>query len=109
MKNTSGIEPVEFNVLVKQDAVQDKTSTGIYLPEETKDRDRHGETNGVLVAISGMAFNEDIWPQDRPKPQAGQRIAFAKHSGTFVEGMDGEEYRVIKDKDVVALIEVKND
>lgn len=105
MTNTSGIEPVEFNVLVKQDKAESKTSGGLHLPDEAVARDKHGQTRGVIVAVSGLAFNEDIWPGDRPKPDAGQRIAFAKHAGTFVTGTDGEEYRVIKDKDVVALIE----
>lgn len=105
MTNTSGITPVEFNVLVKQDAVEEKTKGGLHLPTEIQDREKHGQTRGIIVAVSEMAFNADVWPQDVERPKPGQRIAFAKHSGTFVDGTDGEEYRVIKDKDVVALIE----
>ena len=105
MENNSGITPVEFNVLVKQDAVEEKTKGGLHLPTELQERERHGQTRGIIVAVADLAFNEDVWPGDKPRPAAGQRIAFAKHAGTFVEGTDGEEYRVIKDKDVVGLIE----
>lgn len=105
MKNTSGITPVEFNVLVKQDEVQERTAGGLYLSGDTLDREKHAQTRGVIVAVSPLAFNEDVWPQSQPKPEAGQKVAFAKHAGTFIDGLDGEQYRVIKDKDVVALID----
>lgn len=105
MENTSGLSPCEFNVVVRQADTETKTRGGLHIPEDVMERNKHAETRGVIVAVSPLAFNEDVWPGDHPKPKAGQRIAFAKHSGTFVEGCDGEEYRVIKDKDVVALIE----
>ena len=102
---TGGIRCVEYNVLIKQDEVSEKTSGGLYLSEETKDRDRHSETRGTLVGVSPMAFSFDEWPPDEPKPQVGQAVIFAKHAGVFVEGNDGVEYRVVKDKDVVAVID----
>ena len=105
--NTSGITPIEFNVLVKQDATESTTKHGLHLPDEVTERNKHGQTRGVIVAVSALAFNDDIWPGDVPRPQPGQRIAFAKHAGIFVDGIDGEEYRVVKDKDVVALIEAE--
>lgn len=107
MQNTSGIQPIEFNVLIKQDATGGQTKGGLHLPDEVKEREKHGQTHGVLVAVSDLAFNEDIWPEGRDKPQPGQRVAIAKHTGTFVTGNDGEEYRLVKDKDVVALIEAE--
>lgn len=103
--NTSGIKPIEFNVLVKQDAVQEKTEGGLFLAEESKDRERHAETRGVLVAVSPMAFTYDDWPEGEEPPKPGAKVIFARHAGTFVEGVDGEEYRVLKDKDVVGVIE----
>lgn len=105
MQNTSGIRPVEYNVLVKQDDVSAKTKGGLYVPEEVLEREKHAQTRGVIVAVSDLAFDAAIWPEGKDKPKPGQRIAFAKHSGTFVTGVDGAEYRVIKDKDVVAMIE----
>lgn len=94
----------EFNVLVKQDAVSDKTKGGLFIPDDVKDRNKHSETWGVIVDMSPMAFNADIWPDDQPKPKPGDRVYFARHAGSFCE-IDGEEFRVIKDKDVVLLAE----
>jgi co-chaperonin GroES (HSP10) len=105
MQNKSGINPVEFNVLVLPDEVKNKTEGGLMLPDSTVDRNKHSATHGVIVACSPLAFNADIHPEDLPKPQPGQRVVLAQHSGTFVKGKDGVEYRLIKDKDVVATME----
>ena len=104
MENLSGIRPVEFNILIKQDVVADKTKFGLLKPDEIVEREKHGQTRGVIVAVSPLAFNEDIWPIGMNRPSPGQRIAFARHAGTFITGEDGAEYRVVKDKDVVAVI-----
>lgn len=104
MENTSGLRPCEFNVIVRQDDTDQKTKLGLIKPDEVVEREKHGKTQGVLVALSPLAFNADIWPPDMPRPEPGTRIAFAKHAGTFVTGNDGIEYRVIKDRDVVAVL-----
>jgi len=104
MENTSGYHPVEFNVLVKQDGTEGRTKLGLIKPDEVIEREKHGQTQGVLVALSPLAFNADIWPPDMPRPEPGTRVAFARHAGTFVTGNDGEEYRVVKDKDIVAVM-----
>lgn len=102
MKNESGLEPMEFNVLVKQDVVEEKTKGGLLIPEQVVDRERHGVTRGEITAISPMAFNADIWNGE--PPAVGQRVAFARNSGSFIEGDDGQEYRLVKDKDILCMI-----
>lgn len=104
MKNLSGINPVEFNVLLKQDEVSNKQGL-VYLPDDEVERRKHAQTRGVIVAIAPLAFNEDVWPGGMERPKPGQKVAFARHAGTFIEGCDGEEYRVVKDKDIVAVID----
>lgn len=103
--NSSGIRPVEYNVLIKQDEIEEKTAGGLYLSGETQERNKHAQVRGVIVAVSPMAFSFDDWPPGEPKPRPGQSVVFAKHTGTFVDGMDGVEYRVVKDRDVVAVID----
>jgi len=107
MQNPSGIRPVEFNILIKQDEVSNKQGL-VYLPDDEVERRKHAQTRGTIIEISPLAFNEDVWPAGMDKPKSGDRIAFARHAGTFIEGLDGVEYRVIKDKDVVALIEAND-
>jgi len=102
--DASGLTPLEFHVVLKQDAVAARTPGGLWKPEDSADREKHGATRGTIVAVSPMAFNEDILPPDVARPGPGARVLFARHAGVLVRGDDGEEYRIVKDKDVVALI-----
>jgi co-chaperonin GroES (HSP10) len=104
MENTSGFIPVEFNVIVRQDDTEAKTKLGLIKPDDVVEREKHGQTQGVLVALSPLAFNADIWPADMARPEPGVRVVFARHAGIFVNGLDGVEYRVVKDKDIVAVM-----
>lgn len=103
MKNQSGWTPIEYNVLVKQAETEEATSGGVFLPGEIQDRNMYAETHGTIVALSPMAFRFEDWPDGTPLPSVGQDILFTKHAGAFVDGDDGAKYRVIKDKDVVAV------
>lgn len=102
--NSSGFVPCEFNVIVKPDPVEERTAGGLIKPETTKDREEFSTTKATIVAVAPMAFNDDVWPGDMAKPDAGTRCLIAKHAGAVVDGDDGEKYRIVKDKDVVALI-----
>jgi chaperonin GroES len=105
IENPSGIQPVEYNLVVRPEKVADKTAGGLHIPDTIRDRDQYGEHKGTILAVSPMAFSFEEWPQDMPKPQPGQRIVFIKYAGTLVKGGDGEDYRVMKDKDVLAVME----
>lgn len=98
------IQPIEYNVLIRQEKAAEKTAGGLYKPESVAERDKHGETRGEIVSVSPMAFAFDDWPAGADKPKAGDRIVFAKHAGTFVTDDDGAEYRMIKDRDVLAVL-----
>lgn len=97
------IRMMEFNVLVDQDKTEEKTAGGLYLSQDVQERGKHQQTFGTIIDVAPLAFNEDIWPPDMERPKPGDRVMFAQHAGTFAK-FDGKEYRVIKDRDVVAVI-----
>lgn len=103
MRNPSGWEPVEFNVLVQVDTVETKTKGGIFIPDKLVDEKTLASTEATLVAVSPLAFTYETWPEGSAKPQPGERILMAKYAGSPVKGADGIEYRVIKDKDILAV------
>lgn len=99
------IEPIEFNVLIRQDEIPKKTKVGLILPEDQVDKRKHAQTLGTLVATSPLAFSYADWPDGSRKPEVGDRVVFARFAGTFVDDpAGGEEFRVVKDKDIVAVI-----
>jgi len=102
MKNESGIKPVEYKILVLPDTVDEKTESGlIYKAVTATEKEIMAQTEGILVATSDMAF--DGWNCELPK--IGDRVLFDKYSGLFIKGADEKDYRVINDKDLVAILE----
>lgn len=99
--NASGIEPVEYNLLIKQAEVPKQTKGGLLLPDEHHERVQWAETRATIVAMSPLAFNFEV---GAPKPKVGEMVIIAKHSGVEVVGDDEQKYRIIKDKDVIAVV-----
>lgn len=104
MNNPTGIEPTEFNVLVKLDEAMEKIGS-LYMPESKQERDENLMVNGWLVSISPHAFSYADWPDDiaHLKPKVGDRVRISKGAGSLIEGPDAK-YRLIKDKDVAAVV-----
>lgn len=98
------IRPMEFNVVVELDPVDSKTPGGIILLDTAKERDKLGIQEGTLVASSPLAFSYADWPDGHSPPEVGCRVLFARYSGLIREE-DGKTYRVLKDKDIVAVID----
>jgi len=97
MKNESGIQPFEFRVLVKPEKKEQKTSGGIYIPDEAHDKEKMAVKVGQLVAVGALAFTEPDWLD---KPWVGDWVVFDRYAGAIVEGQDGEEYRLMNDKEI---------
>src|SRR3990167_9770724 len=103
MSNPSGVSPTEFKVLVRPDKIEEKTKGGILLPQDVKERDQAASTAGEIIAISPLAFTYADWPVTSKSPKIGDRVLFGRYSGMTVKGEDGEEYRLINDKDVAGV------
>lgn len=101
MTNPSGIKPVEYNVLVKPKEVEEKTAGGLIIPQSKRDMDKFAQEEGEIIAFAPLAGGE-IWPED-DRPKEGDTAVFAKYAGTRVVGFDDEEYRLMKDKDILAV------
>lgn len=101
MRSKSGIRPVEYNLVVLPREVENTTAGGLIKPKTTVEREQWAQTKGVVVDIAAKAFDE--WPGDRP--DIGDTVVYSRHAGKMVDGVDGVTYTVIKDKDVVAVME----
>lgn len=104
MSSESGLVPMEYNVVVKPDALESKTAGGIILMQN--ERDEWAVHEGVIDAVSVHAFTYADWPDDARKPQVGDRVMFAKHAGALID-RNGAKFRVVKDKDLIAVLAEK--
>jgi co-chaperonin GroES (HSP10) len=102
MTNKSGIRPCEYKCLVLPKAVELKTAGGLLLPESKIEKDSFARQEGVLVAVSAMAFTNPDWPD---APKVGDRVMFSKYNADEVQGRDGATYWIMKDTAIVAVLE----
>lgn len=102
--NPSGIFPTIGVVVLPKD-VEKVTAGGIMLPPETIDKRQLASMEGVIVAVSPLAF---VYADDTEwrgaKPAIGDRVMFARYAGLRQKGADGKDYIVMSDKDVVAVL-----
>lgn len=102
--NSSGIEPLDLRVLVKPDPVEAKTAGGIILPDQVVESKKWETCKATLVAVGSNAWAEARAARGFVAPEPGARVMVGKYSGVLVKGEDGEEYRLMNDEDVTAIL-----
>lgn len=104
-RGTHGIECLEYKVLVKpveeKGFVELKGGFKLLKPDETKERDEHAAVQGEIMQMSPLAFSYET---DAPKPSVGDTVLFQRYAGVQHVGADGITYRIMNDKDVVAIV-----
>ena len=103
MSNESGLAPVEYNIVVRMDPVEEKTASGIILPQTKTERDELAADEGTIVAVSPHAFSYAEWGDAEP-PKVGDRILMAQFDGRIWK-RNGITYRLLKDKSVIAVVQ----
>ncbi len=102
MNNLSGWRPTEFNVIVLPDKVDEKKGN-IFIPKASAEVEQHAATTGTLVAVSPVAFTYADWENADYIPRIGNRVMFAKYGGSLIDATKPDGYRIIKDKDILAV------
>ncbi len=104
--NKSGITPIEYKVLIKSAEVEKKSTGGIYLPDEHISRLEGAVMEGVIVALSPAAFGfheDDV--REASSAKVGDKVLFSKYAGQLQDGKDDEKYRLVNDRDIMAILE----
>ena len=104
MNNTSGIAPLDVRVLVRPDAVSDKIGS-LYKPDSVKEQDKFAQMKATLIAVGANAWCEAKAGKGFVAPEPGARVLIAKYGGILVKGDDGDDYRIMNDLDVTAILE----
>ncbi len=93
------VRPLHDRLIVKRLEEEEKTKGGIIIPDTAKEK----PIEGKVIAAGEGRINKDgkKMPMEVKK---GDRILFAKYGGTEVK-MEGEEYLMMKEDDVLAVIE----
>ena len=92
------LKPVADRVIVKYFETEDKTASGIVLPDSSKEKTQQAEV--IAVGPGGVVDGKEITMQVKP----GDKVIYSKYSGTEVE-VEDEKYVVVKQNDILAVIE----
>ena len=95
----AGIKPLGDRVLLKVLEAESKSKGGIVLPDSAKEKPQEGE----VVAV-GKGKVTDDGKIKALEVKAGDRVLFAKYSGTEVTTKDSEEYLIVREEDILAVI-----
>ena len=93
------VRPLKDRIIVKRLEEEEKTKGGIIIPDSAKEK----PIEGKVIAVGDGKINKDgkKIPLEIKK---GDRVLFAKYGGTEIK-MEGEEHLMMKEEDVLAIIE----
>ena len=92
------LKPVADRVIVKYFETEDKTASGIVLPESSKEKTQQAE----VIAVGGGKVVDG--KEVKMEVKVGDQVIYSKYAGTDVK-LDDEEYIVVKQSDILAVIE----
>lgn len=89
----SRIQPLADRVLVKPVAAEEKTISGIIIPDSAKEKPLRGE---VLAVGKGTKDEEMVL-------KAGDQVLYGKYAGTELE-YEGGKFLIMRQSDVLAIL-----
>ncbi len=87
------IKPLDKRVVIEKKEAEEKSVGGIILPDSAKEKPQTGK----IVAVGS---DEDL----KKLVKVGDEILFSKYGGTEVK-LDGKEYMILSQDDILAVIE----
>lgn len=91
-------KPLADRVIVKVSEAEEKTKSGIVLPDIAKEKPQEGKV--VAVGSGRILDNGQKVPVE---VKVGDKVIFAKYGGTEVK-IDDEEYIILTERDILAIV-----
>ena len=93
------LTPLEDKIIVKQAEAQTQTASGLYIPDNAKEKPQQGEVLAV-----GPGRRDDKGERIPMDVKVGDKVLTSKYSGTEVK-VDGEECTIVRQSDILAIVE----
>jgi len=97
-KSKTKIKPLSDRVLVKPEPAEEKTSSGIIIPDTAKEKPQEGT---VVAAGPGKVENGNKIDMS---VKEGDKVLYGKYSGTEIT-LDGDEYLIMRETDILGIVE----
>ncbi|GAA5418023.1 10 kDa chaperonin [Paraliobacillus ryukyuensis] len=92
------LKPLADRVIIELVEQEEKTASGIVLPDSAKEKPQEGK---VVAVGSGRVL--DSGEKITPEVAEGDKIVFSKFAGTEVK-YEGNEYLILRESDILAVI-----
>jgi chaperonin GroES len=87
------IKPLADRVLVESAAAEEKTASGIIIPDTAKEKPQRGK----IVAVGTGKKDEPLTVKE------GDDVLYGKYAGTEIT-IDGKEYLIMRESDIFAIL-----
>ena len=91
--------PLGDRVVLKQLEAETTTKSGIVLPGHEKEKPQQAEV--IAVGPGAMVDGKEV----KMEVKVGDQVIYSKYSGTEVKFDDDEKYVIVKQSDILAIIE----
>ena len=87
------IKPLADRVLVESAAAEEKTASGIIIPDTAKEKPQRGR----VVAVGTGKKDEPLTVKE------GDEVLYGKYAGTEIS-YEGKEYLIMRESDIFAIL-----
>jgi len=87
------IKPLADRVLVEAAAAEEKTASGIIIPDTAKEKPQKGK----VIAVGNGKKDEPL------TVKTGDEILYGKYAGTEIT-VEGKEYLIMRESDIFAIV-----
>lgn len=87
------LKPLADRVLVQPAAAEEKTASGIIIPDTAKEKPQKGS----VIAVGTGKKDEPL------TVKVGDTVLYGKYSGTEVS-VDGKDYLIMRESDIFAVL-----
>ena len=87
------IKPIGDRVVVEAAPAEEKTASGLYIPDTAKEK----PSKGKVVAVGKGTKDEEM------QVKVGDVVLYGKYAGTEIT-VDGTDYLIMKESDIFAIV-----
>jgi chaperonin GroES len=87
------VKPLADRVLIEPAAAEEKTASGIFIPDTAKEKPQRG----TVVAVGTGKKDEAL------TVKVGDTVLYGKYSGTELT-IEGKDYLIMKESDIFAIV-----
>ena len=94
------LKPLADRVIVKPSEAEEKTKSGIFLPDAAKEK----PTLGKVIAVGPGRTDEKTGKRHELGVRVNDTVYYGKYSGTDVE-VDGQKLVILRETDLLGVLE----